>query len=379
MKLLNIVFTHGRMASGSQRPARLDQANAARGSQVGQSPEPASSADHSVGRRTALAKLAGFAAMSLPSWSWAQEKFPSRTIRIIVPFPPGSAIDIVARVVAESLGKKYSQGVVVENRAGASGLVGMQYASKAAPDGYTLVAGGLGSNVLPPATFRNLPLDIVNSFTPLVQVAEFPNVMVVRADHPVSSMQEFIKYAKSKSKGAITAGSNDVGSSPYMSMALFSLRTGINMTYVPYRGPNEVLTDLLSGSLEVGLSSLPSYTQMIRNGRIKALAVTSTYRAKELPNVPTMQETGVPDYDVSSWISMHAVPGIPEEITSQLSRDILEGLAIPEYRAKLEAVGFTVNPLGKEEFAKKSTAELARWKDIAARAGVSVDYKNRGG
>jgi tripartite-type tricarboxylate transporter receptor subunit TctC len=379
MKRMNFSAIRSPAASSPLQPAGSDQASADARLQSQPQQYSMRADDNSFGRRAALAKLAGIVALSVPSFSWGQAKFPSRTIRIIVSVPPGSAIDIVARVVAESLGKKYSQGVVVENRAGASGLVGMQYASKAAPDGYTLVAGGLGLNVLPPATFRNLPLDIVNSVTPLVQIAEFPNVMVARADHPASTMQEFIKYAKSKPQGVITAGTNDVGSSPYMSMVLFSLRTGINMTYVPYRGPNEVLTDLLSGSLEVGLSSLPSYTQMIRNGRIKALAVTSTYRAKELPNVPTMQESGILDFDVSSWISMHAIPGAPEEITSQVSRDILEGMAVPEYRAKLEAVGFTVNLLGKEDFARKSTAELARWKDIAARAGVSVDYKNRGG
>ena len=327
-------------------------------------------------RRSALVAVAALpAALSVPL-AFGQERYPSRPIRMVVPGPPGLALDIVARIAAEALSKKYGQGVVVDNRPGASGMIGMTAFAKMPPNGYSILASGLGLHVLPPAVFTNIPINPMTAFVPIAQISESANILVVRGDFPANNMAELVAAARAR-PGELRMGSNDLGSSMHLAYELFSQRTGTKWTYAPYRGPNEVLTGLLSGTLDAGVSSMGPFVQMIKAGKIKAIAVTTAYRQRALPEVATMQEAGLADFDVGSWLSLHALPDTPREIVEQLSRDALEVLQQPEYRARLEAAGYTVRLLDAREFQKKTELEFARWSDVARKAGVVMDYRTR--
>lgn len=329
-----------------------------------------------VSRRTFLAfsALTGMS-VSLPS-AFANQAYPARQVKIVVPGAPGLALDIVVRIVAEALGTKYGQAFVIENRAGAGGMIGMQAYARMQPDGYTLMAGGLGLNVLPSAVFTNLPIDIPTVFTPIAQMAESANLLVVRSDLGVNNLTELVALAKSK-PGELAMGCHDRGSSMHMSYELLAQKTGTKWLYTPYKGPSEVLAGLLSGTVHAGLSSVGPFVQMIKSGRLKAIAVTTSYRQRMLPEVPTMQEAGVPGFDVGSWLSLHGLPGTPPAILEQLSRDIVEVVQQPEVRKRLELAGYTPRPLGTREFKAKLDSELARWNDVAKQAGVVMDYRTR--
>jgi tripartite-type tricarboxylate transporter receptor subunit TctC len=328
------------------------------------------------GRRTVLGALAAVPFALATGAVRAQEKYPSRPIKMIVPGAPGLALDIVARITAEALTRKYNQAVVIENRPGASGMIGMQAYAKMPNDGYSILASGLGLHVLPPALYTNMPLNPMTSFVPVAQLAESANILVVRGDFPASNMQELGAAAKAR-PGELKMGSNDLGSSMHLAYELFAQRTGTKWTYAPYRGPSEVLAGLLSGTLDAGVSSMGPFVQMIKAGRLKAIAVTTAYRQKVLPEVPTMQEAGLADFDVGSWLSLHALPGTPPAIVDQLSHDVVEVLNQPEVRAKIEAAGYTLRTLDAHAFQKKAEAEYARWSSVAKTAGLVVDYKSR--
>jgi tripartite-type tricarboxylate transporter receptor subunit TctC len=333
------------------------------------------SASH-LRRRSALAAMAALPLALAPGLSFGEEKYPSRPIKFIVPGAPGLALDIVARIAADALGKKYNQAIIVENRPGASGMIGMMAYAKMPPDGYSILASGLGLHVLPPAVFTNIPINPMTAFVSIAQLAESANILVVRGDFPANSVSELVAAAKAK-PGELRMGSNDIGSSMHLAYELFAQRTGTKWIYAPYRGPNEVLAGLLSGTLDAGVSSMGPFVQMVKTGRIKAMAITTAYRQNALPDVPTMQEAGLADFDVGSWLSLHALPGTPREIIDQLSRDVTEVLQQPEYRSKLEAAGYTVRTLGAREFQKKTELELARWSEVAKKAGVVMDYRTR--
>jgi tripartite-type tricarboxylate transporter receptor subunit TctC len=313
-------------------------------------------------RRIALATLGSLAAAgTLPAW--AQERFPSRTMRVIVGYPAGGVTDIAARVVADLLAKKYKQAVVVENRPGASGVIGQQIVASAPPDGYTLSSGGLGSNVIPPATVEGLPLDIVKSLVPVAQTAEFVNVLVVRRDHPANNVAEFIARAKASSK-PVLYGANGIGSSAHLTTAFFGLRTGVKTEIVSYKGAGELLIDVANGGLEMAFANLPSVLALVRDGRLKPLAVTST----------TMQESGVPDFNVTSWLGMYATAGTPRPIVEQLGRDIVQGLELPEFKGRLESAGFEVRPKNAPEFEEFTRHELEKWGGVARQLALKLQY-----
>lgn len=324
-------------------------------------------------RRTVLKAATGTAAFGLMGSAFAQEKFPSKTIRMVVPYPPGGVTDLAGRVSSEVLSNKYGQSVVVENRPGANALIGQQYVAGQRPDGYTLMIGGLGSQVLPPATIRNLPLDIPNRFVPIAQIAEFVNILVVKGDSPINSVQELIRHAKSL-KEPITYGSNGVGTSAHMTSEYFAMRTGIKTRHIPYKGANEAQVDVATGLVDFFFANLPSALPMTSQGRLKVLAVTSSKRVRQFPNVPTMAEAGVSDFNITSWLGVYGPAGMPKEIVEQLSADIVAGVSQGEARTRLENVGFEVSPMRSAEWDRFNKEELARWSDIAKKAGVSIEF-----
>lgn len=304
----------------------------------------------------------------------AQEKFPSHGMRIIVGYPAGGVTDIAARVVGEMLARKYGQPVVVENRPGASGVIGQQVVAKAAPDGYTLSSGGLGGNVLPPLTVDGLPLDVLKSLAPVALTAEFVNVLVVARNHPANNVADFIRDVKGRNK-SLMFGANGIGSSAHLAGEFFGTRAGVKMEVVSYKGAGEILVDVVNGGLECTFANLPSVLPLLKDGRIKALAVTSNYRSKHLPEVATMQEAGIPDFNVTSWLGMYATAGTPRPVIEQLSRDIVEGLQQQsEGRQRLETAGLEVRPLAVAQFEDFTQKELAKWGEVVQRLGIKQKF-----
>jgi tripartite-type tricarboxylate transporter receptor subunit TctC len=324
-------------------------------------------------RRTLIKAVAGTVALGMAGSVFADEKYPSRAIKIIVPYPPGGVTDIVGRVVSETLAKRYGQSVIVENKPGVNALIGQQLVAASKPDGYTLMIGGLGSQVLPPATVRNIPLDIPNRFIPIAQVAEFVNVLVVKADSPFKNVADLIQSAKAANK-EISYGSNGVGTSAHLTTEYFGIRTGTKLLHIPYKGSMEAQVDLAAGRLDFCFSNLPAAVPFVKQGRLKVLAVTSANRTKAFPDIPTMAEAGISDFNVTSWLGVYGPSGMPKAIVDQLSRDIVESLSEEQNLTKLESAGFQVSPMRSAEWDRFNKAELARWTDIAKMAGISSEY-----
>lgn len=325
-------------------------------------------------RRSALKMMAVMAGMGQATRSWAEgTAYPNRPIRIIVSATPGAATDLAGRLVADLLNVKYGQSVVVENRAGAGGVIGMQAAASSKPDGYTLATGGLGNNVLPPVTLSGLPLDIPAALLPVAQVAEFVNALVVRMDHPANSVEELVAYLRSNKRRPLY-GSNGVGSSSQMTAELFAMRTGLKFDHVPYKGATEALVGTSNGDLDLCFMNLPPTLPMIEGKHLKALAVTSAYRARQLPNVRTVQEQGIKDFDVTSWMGIYAPSKVDPAIVKQLADTIVTGLATPEYQKRIIGAGFEPKLRNAADFQAFSAAELKRWGDVAKQAGIVVEY-----
>lgn len=326
-------------------------------------------------RRTVLKAIAAAAVMGTAAAARSAEAaFPSKPMRLIVPYPPGGVTDVAGRLAGEILGKKFGQPVVVENRPGANGMIGSQQVAAAPPDGYTLLLNGLGGMVLPMATVTGLPLDMSRAFTPIGQMAEFINVLIVRADSPIRSVDDLIAAARARSKDGLNYGSNGIGTSVHLTTAFFAQRTGANLLHVPYKGSGEMLIDVVNGNLDFSFSNLPPVMGLIRKGSIRAIAVTSSYRSKQLPDVPTMAEQGVADFDVTSWLGLYGPAGMPPAVVQALSAALQEGMAQASSRETLSAAGFEPKASSAEAFAELNRAELARWKQVAGRANVSLKF-----
>lgn len=326
-------------------------------------------------RRTVLKAMAAGIAVATAGVSRAADgAFPAKPMRLIVPYPPGGVTDVAGRLAGDILSRKFGQPVVVENRPGANGMIGSQQVATAPPDGYTLLLNGLGGMVLPMATVTGLPLDMSRAFTPIGQMAEFINVLIVRADSPVRSVDDLIAAARARNKDGLNYGSNGVGTSVHLTTAFFAQRTGTNLLHVPYKGSGEMLVDVVNGNLDFSFSNLPPVMGLVRKGAIRAIAVTSSYRSKQLPDVPTMAEQGVADFDVTSWLGLYGPAGLPAGLVSKLSAALQEGMAQPPAVETLSAAGFEPRPSGADAFAELNRAELARWKQVATRANISLKF-----
>ncbi|WP_353152730.1 tripartite tricarboxylate transporter substrate binding protein [Pollutimonas bauzanensis] len=326
-------------------------------------------------RRTLL-KLAGISGLAMYGPAMAQNKYPSRPITMMVGSTTGSATDLAARFAAQILQEKYKQSVIVENKPGAGGIICMLAVAASAPNGYTLQTGGLGHNVIPPVTRTGIPVDLTKAIIPIAQAAEFLNVLVVSANHPARSLQEFIEYQKEKVKTGKTIlyGSNGVGSSSHLTSELFGIRTNLKLEHVPYKGASEALIGTANGDLDLLFMNMPPSLPIIESGRLRALAVTSSYRARQLPDVPTMQEQGMSDFDVTSWLGVYGPAGIPKEIVNELSSILVAGFNTPQYQERFIKAGFEPKTRNAEEFAAFSQSEIERWGDVAKKAGISIPY-----
>jgi tripartite-type tricarboxylate transporter receptor subunit TctC len=305
-----------------------------------------------------LAVLAGLA----PQPAGAQAHS-DRPIRLVVPFPPGGPPDLVGRVIAPPLAQVLGQPVIVDNRPGASGIVASRAVTGSAPDGTTLMIGSIATHGTNAAMFRDLPYDPIAGFTPIALVAESPLVLEVHPGFPAQSLADLVRAAREQS---LFYGSNSIGSSAHLSGELFQLRTGIRMTHAPSRGSAALITDLIGGHIRVAIDNLPPSLPFIRNGQIRALAVTSATRWPALPEVPTMIKAGVPDFDVTAWYGIFAPPGLPDPITQRLNRAMNEVLGMPAVQARILDLGFTT--LGGEPAAlrERVVAQVALWRHVVA-------------
>ncbi len=320
--------------------------------------------------RALLAALfLGTLAGSLPVCA---QEYPHKPVRLIVPFAPGGGNDTVARAIAQSAGASLGQPVVVDNRPGAGGMLGAQLAAKSPPDGYTLFLGGVGSHAVNPNLHARLPYDPVKDFAPITLIASAPSVLVVHPSLPARTLAEFTALAKT-SPGRINYASNGNGSSAQLAAVLYESMAGVRMVHVPYKGLAPALVDLLAGEVQAMFSSVVAIVPNIKAGRLRALAVTGKRRAALLPEVPTLDESGVPGYEAGSWYGILAPAGTPQAIVAKLHEAIVRALAQPEVRERLVSEGAEVIGSTPEAFAAHITAELARMGKLIRDAGIRME------
>jgi tripartite-type tricarboxylate transporter receptor subunit TctC len=308
-----------------------------------------------------FAALAGTAA--------AQDAYPSRPITLIAPFAAGGSTDLVGRVLSEGLKAKLNQPVTVENKPGGTGAIGTREMTKSAPDGYTLLIGSLGAQVLPAVMVPNFPVDPLRDLVSISLSAEWVGVMLAKKDLPVSTLPEFIAYAKAR-PGALNFGTSGHGSVVHLIAEVLMKQTGISMQHVAYKGGAQSMTDLLSGTLDVLFTSSPVAVGQAENKNLKMLAVAGKNRLARLPDVPTMQEGGGPGIVPTSWLGVFGPPGLPEPIRQKLSAALVEIARDPDTQAKLRNIGF--EPIGTDAAAFEAffRTEVQRWGDFVRENGL---------
>ncbi len=294
-----------------------------------------------------------------------------KTIRIVVPYPPGGTTDLLARAIAPRLGERLGQAVVVENKAGAGGVIGAQQVAKAAPDGRTLVFASIASHGIIPALQNPPPYDPVVDFTPITLVASTPNVLLANAELPTRDVRELIAMARAE-PGKINFGSTSHGGSPHMSGELLESMADIKMQHVPYKGGAPMLIDLMGGQIPIAFDNLPSSMVYIKAGKVRALAVTTSKRWPGAPEIPTMAEAGVPGYEVDAWFGLLAPAGTPRAVIDELNRNVIAVLKTPEVEKLFFEQGAL--PVGNtpEEFGAFIRAELAKWSKVAKTNNITL-------
>jgi tripartite-type tricarboxylate transporter receptor subunit TctC len=307
------------------------------------------------------------------------DTWPSKPVRIIVPFAPGGTTDILARAIAPELTKAFGQSFFVENKAGAGGNMGAEVVSKSAGDGYTLLMGTVGTHGINRALYDKLPYDPIKDFIPITLVAGVPNVMVVNADKAkernINNVADFIAYAKAH-PGQLNMASSGNGTSIHLAGELFKSMSGTFMVHFPYKGSGPALLDLMGGSTDVMFDNLPSAMPLIKSGKLKALAVTSAQRSGALPDLPTIEQAGGPTlkgYEASSWFGLLAPAGTPMEVVNRIQQEVTKSLNTPAIKEKLLAQGAIPGGNTSAEFAKFIDAEHKKWAQVVKASGAKVD------
>lgn len=298
-------------------------------------------------------------------------EYPLRPIRVIVPFPAGGNADILARIMAQKMSEAWKQTVVVDNRAGAAGIIGAEAVAKSAPDGYTLLMGTTGTQTTNPAVYSKLPYDSLRDFAPVSNFADSPFLLVTHPSLPVRTVKEVIALAKAR-PGQLHYASFGPGSSAHLVGEMLRSTARIEIVHVAYKGGPPALADLIGGHIEMMFNLLPIVVPHVKSGRLRAIAVTASKRAPALPDVPTFAEAGIPDFEAGSWYGVLAPAGTPKEIIARLSSEISRILSLADVRQRLAAEG--AEPIGNtpEQFAEQIRRDLARWAKIARDARVRV-------
>ena len=300
----------------------------------------------------------------------AADTYPTRTIRWIVPYPPGGTTDILARIMGQRLSERLGQQVLIDNRPGAGNNIGAELAIKSTPDGYTFFLVN-PANAINATLYTNLPFNFLRDMAPVAGLVRVPNVMEVTVSLPVKSVAEFIAHVKANS-GKVILASSGSGTSVHLSGELFKSMTGIDMTHVPYKGAGPAFPDLIGGQVHVMFDNMPSSIEFIRSGKLRALGVTTATRSAQLPNVPTVAET-VPGYEASAWFGMGAPKGTPADIVAKLNREINDALADPKMKARLAELGGTSIAGTPADFWKIHTYETEKWAKVVKSSGARVE------
>ena len=319
-----------------------------------------------------LSAIAGaFALLAAASGASAQT-YPDKPVTLVVPFAAGGSTDLVARTIAQKMSEKLGQQVLVDNKAGAGGNLGATAVARAAPDGYTILMGTIATHALVASLYAKPPFDPVKDFTPIVWLVTVPNVLTVNKDYPAKDVKELIERLKEKPGEEVYSSSGN-GTPLHLSGELFKSMTGTDMVHVPYQGSGPALVDAMSGAVPINFDNLPSSTEHIRAGTLRALAVTTKTRAPNFPDIPTMEEAGVPGYETNTWNAFFAPAGTPPEVVAKLNEAANAALKDETVAKRLAEVGATEVGGTPEELAEHVKTEIARWKPVIEAAGARIE------
>jgi len=325
--------------------------------------------------RKLIARLA-ITSMTLSAVAGAQaqpaaQTYPNKPIRIVVTFTPGGAPDIIARLLGERFTAAWGQPVVIDNKPGSGGNIGSDFVAKSAPDGYTLVVGTVGTHSINGALYTKMPYDMVRDFSPVSLVATTPNLLVVNNDVPAKTVQELI--ALGKRDGKMSFASSGSGTSIHVSGELFKSMTGIDMTHIPYKGRASALPDLLGGRVTMMFDNMPSSLPLVREGKLRALGVTSLTRSPAAPDIPTIAESGLPGFEAVSWFAVFAPAGTPRPVIDKLQAEISHILKTPELAKKLIDIGLEPVASTPEELAAYQKSEIVKWAKVVQDSGARAE------
>ena len=328
-------------------------------------------------RRRLTLSVAGMAAAAavggLPiSAAFAQDAWPTKAITIIVPFPAGGTTDIVARFAGQALSTELGQPVVIDNRPGAGGNIGAQAVARATPDGYTLVMGTVGTHAINPSLYKKMPHDHIKDFAPISRVAAVPNVLVANPSQPYKTVKELIAYAKAN-PDKLTFASSGSGTSIHLAGELFKSLTGVTMQHIPYKGSAPALTDLMAGQTNIMFDNMPSAIQFIKAGKLRPIAVTTIKRAPQFPDLPTIDEAGVPGFDASSWFGLLAPANTPPAIIKRIDDALIKVMETTDLKKKIMEQGGEPIAETPDKFAAFIQAETTKWAKVVKESGASVD------
>jgi len=315
--------------------------------------------------------IAAAIALAVPGLASGQA-YPAKPIHFIVPYPAGGPLDTVARLLGQKVSESVRQPVIVENRPGAGGNIGADLVAKSPPDGYTILMGAVATHAINPTLYAHIPYDPVKDFAPVTQVASTPNVLVVNPSLPVASVKEFIAYAKAH-PDALNFGSGSTGSAGHLAGELFKAMAGVRMVHVPYKGAGPAMQDLIGGRIQLMFDNLASSLAQMRAGRVKALAVTTAKRSSLAPELPTIAESGLPGFDISTWFGVFAPGGTPRDVVERLHAEFVKALADPAVRETMLKLG--AEPVGNTpaEFAAYIQSEARKYAEVIKASGARVD------
>jgi tripartite-type tricarboxylate transporter receptor subunit TctC len=311
-------------------------------------------------------------AMTLPATPAAAQSYPSRAVTLVVPFPPGGGSDTGARILAEQLGKRWGQTVVVENKGGAAGQIGADLVAKAKPDGYTLLLGNIGTQAINPALYPKLPYDPDKAFAPISLLAELPLAMMVHPGVGAKTPQAFVALAKTR-PGQLSYSSSGAGGAPHLAAEMFKAQTGSFIVHVPYRGGGPAVSDLIAGHVQLSFMTVLEASSHLKAGKLRALAVTSSQRVAALPEVPTLAESGLPGFNAVSWLGVLAPAGTPAELVDKIAADIGAVLADEAVKTRFASLGGVPRATDPKAFAQLIAEDRKRYAQIIRERGITVD------
>ena len=298
--------------------------------------------------------------------------FPDRPVTIVVPFPPGGGTDAGARLIAQKLSTRWGQSVIIDNKAGASGMVGSEYVSRAKPDGYTLLIGNIGTFSINPSLYKKMPYDPDKAFVPVSMIAELPYFLLVTPSMKANNVKEFIAFAKAN-PGAVTYASSGSGSGPHLAGEMFEKATGLDMMHVPYKGGGPAAADVMAGHVNMYFSTVLESIGSVKSGKLKALGASSLVRSPAMPELPTIAESGVPGFDAASWIGIAAPAGTPPALVDKIAADIKAVISEQDTKQTLIQQGATPMPLSPTAFKARIESDRIRYAKVIKEGNVQVD------